>query len=148
VWTAVLCLAVALWPTPASATDQTKPGSPIQDRFLSKRNVFLLCSSAAAIAADGFTTQRFLANPKIYETNPVARMFGNSRHATVSIDLVSFAGVAGAMYIAHRKHHSRLEWLIPSTVTTIETGFALHNTIFPKPAIEKITAGIDIETRQ
>lgn len=96
-------------------------------RFLDRKNNFLIGASAAVIALDGLSTQRFLANPSCYEINPVARPFVRSRFGSSAYFSGSFIGEVAAMRLAHKHNHHLLERIIPALVVGSEGFMIYHN---------------------
>jgi hypothetical protein len=96
-------------------------------RFFDRKNNFLIGASAAVIALDGLSTQRFLANPSCYEMNPIARPLVRSRFGSSAYFSSSFAGEVAAMRWAHKHNHHLLEHVIPAVVIGSEGFMIYHN---------------------
>jgi hypothetical protein len=81
--------------------------------FFDLKNSLALTAVAASLAGDGWSTQRALALPGVHEVNPVARPFVGSRAGEAAYSSAGLALVAGAMYLAHKTNHHKLERIGP-----------------------------------
>jgi hypothetical protein len=72
-----------------------------------------LTTVAASLAGDGWSTQRALALPGVHEVNPLARPFVGSSAGEAAYSSAGLALVAGAMYLAHKTNHHKLERIGP-----------------------------------
>ena len=114
-------------PMPAAAAAMViakRPQPP--PKFMTWRRVGIFTLDAAAIAADGYTTQHFMALGYV-EKNPLAAAFGSGRGATAGLCAASMAGVVAGTWLAHRRRWRRLEWVLPAGVAAVEAGVVAHN---------------------
>jgi hypothetical protein len=112
---AVTPTALPLLPLPPAApsaliTLKQRPGT---HRFFDRKNSFALGAAAISLTADAVSTQQGLSYPGFYEVNPVARPFVKTRAGAAVYSAGSLGLLAGAMYLAHRTHHHRLERVLP-----------------------------------
>lgn len=113
---------------PASGIVVVKPVARKQHtNFFDRKNNFLIGASATAIAFDGLSTQRFLADPNCHELNPLARPFVGSRAGAVGYFGLSFAGEVALMRLAHKLNHHRIERIIPMLVIGSESSMVYNN---------------------
>jgi hypothetical protein len=100
-------------PAAPSAVVILKKKQPETHRFLDTTNTLAIGSMAAGLSADALSTQKGLALPGFYEMNPIARPFVGSRAGAAAYSAGSFGLLTGAMYVAHKKGHHRLERILP-----------------------------------
>jgi hypothetical protein len=86
-----------------------------------------LSSVAAGLTADALSTQKGLSYPRFYEMNPLARPFVGSRAGAAAYSAGSFGLLAGAMYLAHRRGHHKLERVLPFAVAGWEGLLSARN---------------------
>jgi hypothetical protein len=111
---------------PPSAIIKLKP-RPTTHRFFDTTNTLALSSVAAGLTADALSTQKGLSYPGFYEMNPLARPFVSSRAGAAAYSAGSFGLLAGAMYVAHRTHHHKLERILPFAVAGWEGLLSARN---------------------
>lgn len=119
-------LLLALASTALSQTIPDAPEAKTKHHFLDRTNSLLMGASAAALAADGWSSRSMLARG-IPEMNPLARPFVGSNGGSLLYFGGSQAGVVGGMYWLHRRGHHRLEKILPIAVSGMETWCAIHN---------------------
>jgi len=119
-------VALTTAPAPPTAIIKLKP-QPAQHRFFDTTNTLALSSLAAGLTADALSTQKGLSRPRFYEMNPLARPFVSSRAGAAAYSTGSFGLLAGAMYLAHRKGHHRLERILPFAVAGWEGLLSARN---------------------
>lgn len=92
-------------------------------RFWTKKKVLLFTGLAAAMAYDGYTTQRTLNGPYHgWEKNPLARPFVNlGWGGQAGCSGVVFAGTVWTSYLLHKHGHPRLAWVLPLSLTGTST---------------------------
>ena len=105
----------------------TLKARPTPHRFFDVTNSFALASVAAGLTADALSTQKGLSYPGFYEMNPLARPFVNSRAGAAAYSAGSFGLLAGAMYLAHRTNHHKLERILPFAVGGWEGLLSMRN---------------------
>lgn len=118
--------ALNLLPAPPNAMITLKK-RPAPHRFFDATNAFALSSAAAGLTADALSTQKGLSYPGFYEMNPLARPFVSSRGGAAAYSAGSFGLLAGAMYVAHRTHHHKLERILPFAVAGWEGLLSARN---------------------
>jgi hypothetical protein len=101
--------------------------APTEHKFLDLRNSLAFSAVAASLAADSLSTQRGLAYPGFYEMNPLARPFVKTRAGAAAYSAASFSLLAGAMYLAHKTHHHRIERILPFAVAGWEGLLSARN---------------------
>jgi hypothetical protein len=99
-------------PVAAKPKVQLRVALPVH-RFFDLKNSLALTTVAASLAADGWSTQRALALPGVHEVNPLARPFVSSSAGEAAYSSAGLALVAGAMYLAHKTNHHKLERIGP-----------------------------------
>jgi hypothetical protein len=96
-------------------------------RFFDARNSLGLGSVAISLLGDTLSTQRALSHSGFREMNPLARPFVKSRPGAVVYSAGSLGVMAGAMYLAHKTHHHKLERILPFAVAGFEGFLTYHN---------------------
>src|SRR5262249_17916311 len=86
---------------------------PEKHRFFDFKNSPALGAAALSLSADAFSTQKGLSYPGFYEVNPLARPFVKTSGGAAVYSAGSLGLLAGAMYLAHRTHHHKLERILP-----------------------------------
>jgi hypothetical protein len=107
-------------------TPVKQPAKKEHQKFFDLRNNMLIASSAAIIAMDGLSTQRFLSSPTNHEVNPIAHPFVRSRGGSAAYFGLSLAAEVAVMHFAHTHNHHRLERLLPVLVLASES-FVVRN---------------------
>jgi hypothetical protein len=82
---------------------------------------------AVTLSADAQSTQKGLAYPGFHEMNPIARPFVQTRTGGAIYTAGSFAVLAGAMYVAHKKGFHKLERILPFAVAGWEGWLSARN---------------------
>ena len=100
-------------PAAPSAVIILKKKQPETHRFLDTTNTLALGSLAAGLTADALSTQKGLSLPGFYEMNPIARPFVQTRAGAAAYSAGSFGLLTGAMYVAHKTGHHKLERILP-----------------------------------
>jgi hypothetical protein len=100
-------------PAAPSAVVILKKKQPETHRFLNATNSLALSAAAAGLSADALSTQKGLSLPGFYEMNPLARPFVGSRAGAAAYSAGSFGLLTGAMYVAHKTGHHKLERILP-----------------------------------
>jgi hypothetical protein len=100
-------------PAAPSAMIVLKKKQPEPHRFLDTTNALAISSVAAALTADALSTQKGLSLPGFYEMNPIARSFVQTRAGAAAYSAGSFGLLTGAMYMAHKTGHHKLERILP-----------------------------------
>jgi hypothetical protein len=100
---------------------------PRTHKFFDARNTLALTSLAATLSADAISTQKGLAYPGFHEMNPIARPFVQTRPGAAVYSGGSFVLLAGAMYVAHKTQHHRLERILPFAVAGWEGLLSFRN---------------------
>ena len=119
-------VALTAAPAPPAAIIKLKP-RPAEHRFFDVTNTVALSSVAAGLTADALSTQKGLSYPRFYEMNPLARPFVGSRAGAAAYSAGSFGLLAGAMYLAHRRGHHKLERVLPFAVAGWEGLLSARN---------------------
>jgi hypothetical protein len=105
----------------------TPKTAPPEHKFLDLRNSLAFSAVAASLTADSLSTQKGLAYPGFYEMNPLARPFVKTRAGGAAYSAASFSLLAGAMYVAHKTHHHRVERILPFAVAGWEGLLSARN---------------------
>jgi hypothetical protein len=113
-------------PLPPSAIITLKK-PPATHKFFDARNLLGLASLGASLSADALSTQKGLAYPGFHEMNIIARPFVQTRAGAAVYSAGSFGLLAGAMYVAHRTHHHKLERILPFAVAGWEGLLSARN---------------------
>jgi hypothetical protein len=113
-------------PLPPSAIITLKK-PPATHKFFDARNSLGLASLGASLSADALSTQKGLAYPGFHEMNIIARPFVQTRAGAAVYSAGSFGLLAGAMYVAHRTHHHKLERILPFAVAGWEGLLSARN---------------------
>jgi hypothetical protein len=134
---AVASLPVAPSPSTTSPDGSVLPSPPLAivtlkrlpqpHRFFDARNSFGLVAMAATLSADAVSTQQGLAYPRFHEMNPIARPFVQTRAGGAIYSAGSFAVLAGAMYVAHKKGRHKLERILPFAIAGWEGWLSARN---------------------
>ena len=104
-----LALAWLLLIVPAFAQEQ---GEYSDRKFWNRTNIMLHSATAAAAAADFYTTRRIVSCGG-RERNPLARPFAGSDGAFAAYKAASWASYLGISYLFYRKGWHRLERMFP-----------------------------------
>jgi hypothetical protein len=102
-----------------------------QHKFFSKGNRIRFTYCALGMAADAFSTQHFLADPRhrFIEGNPIARpLVSKGWNGQLAFSGGSYSAMLGISYLSHRWNHHKIE-MLPSVIwgTTTFTAAALNN---------------------
>jgi hypothetical protein len=127
---AAIALCWLLLPASAFAQDTASTTSKPPHRFFDATNIALTAIEAAALIADGITTQHARTKyPEFFrEADPIARPFVNNGWPGQIVGGAVFIGADVALrYWLHRKNHHRFERLVPLVLTTYGTVCAIHN---------------------
>jgi hypothetical protein len=106
--------------------------------FFSAENIGLFIFLALAMAADGFSTQRFLSpeiqakyDNKLYEINPLARPFvTKGALGQAFISSVGFLVTLGAALLLHHLNHHNTEQGLVFAVGMVSAFMAFRNLQF------------------
>ena len=100
-----------------------------QHKFFDLKNTLPLTLSGLALAGDLYTTRRGLNDPRMHESNFLARPFVRSTAGNVFYGLSSIGAEVGGMYIAHKRGWHRLERWLPIAITASEALYIRHNIV-------------------
>lgn len=95
--------------------------------FFDLRNSAAFVAVAAGLTGDALSTQKGLGLPGFHEMNPIARPFVQSRTGAAFYSAASFALMGGAMYLAHKTNHHKLERVLPFVIAGWEGFLAARN---------------------
>ena len=112
------------------AGDPEKPAAPEPKpahHFFDLKNSLAMSSLAVTLAGDSLSTQKGLSRPGFRETNPVARLFVQSRAGAIIYGAGSFGLVTGGMYLAHKTGHHKLERIVPFGLAAWEGFLTVRN---------------------
>jgi hypothetical protein len=112
-------------PSPQPVPAQ-RPEQPTH-RFFDAKNSLALGALAAGLTGDALSTQKGLSYPGIYEVNPVARPFVQTRAGAAVYSAGGFALLSGGMYLAHKTQHHKLERIFPFAIAGWEGFLTWHN---------------------
>lgn len=122
-----------------------QPTAPTRThRFFDRTNLLLTGLEAAALLADGATTQSRLGElrtqyqtvngvvvpvqTRITEVDPVGKLFVNHGWpGTIAGGVLTVGADLGVRYVLHRTNHHRLERLVPVGFVSSNTFAAIHN---------------------
>lgn len=119
-------------PAPNGQNQSVNPGVPPGRRthaFFDRQNNFLTGLEAAALLADGITTQKALHRyPEAHEADPIARVFvSHGWPGQIAGGLLVITADVAIRYALHRKGHHRIERFLPLVLITYGTFGAIHN---------------------
>lgn len=103
-----------------------RPEQPTH-RFFDVKNSLALGALAAGLTGDALSTQKGLAYPGLYEVNPVARPFVQTRAGAAVYSAGGFALLSSGMYLAHKTQHHKLERIFPFVFAGWEGYLTWHN---------------------
>ena len=90
-----------------------------EHKFWDRTNTMLFGATAAAAAADFWTT-RHLVSRGARELNPIARPFAGSDAAFAAYKASSVASHVGLSYFLHRRGRHKLERVLPIVAVSID----------------------------
>lgn len=114
-------------PAAPSAVIIIKKSQREAHKFLDTTNTLALGAAAAGLTADALSTQKGLGLPGFHEVNPIARPFVQTRGGAAVYSVGSFSLLTGAMYVAHKTGHHKLERILPFATAGWEGLLSVRN---------------------
>lgn len=114
-------------PAAPSAVIIVKKSQREAHKFLDTTNTLALGVAAAGLTADALSTQKGLGLPGFHEVNPIARPFVQTRGGAAVYSVGSFSLLTGAMYMAHKTGHHKLERILPFATAGWEGLLSVRN---------------------